>query len=66
MPMPDDLMGRPISAGPESPTQHLSELLHHILKVLVPCMKSYVKDDWDVSVSYLRKEIMIVIFMFVT
>ena len=51
MPVPPDLKGRPIIAGPESPTQRLSELLEKILSPLVPLLKSYVKDDWD----FLRK-----------
>ena len=48
---PDDLKGRPIIAGPNSPTQHLSKLLEKILSPLVPYIKSYIKDDWD----FLRK-----------
>ena len=44
---PEDLKGRPIIAGPNSPTQHLSELLEKILSPLVPYLKSYIKDDWD-------------------
>ena len=48
---PADLKGRPIIAGPNSPTQHLSKLLEKILSPLVPFMKSYIKDDWD----FLRK-----------
>ena len=45
---PNDLKGRPIVAGPNCPTKRLSELLDQILKPLVPQLKSYVKDDWDV------------------
>ena len=44
---PDDLKARPIVAGPNSPTQKLSELLEKILSPLVPRQKSYIKDDWD-------------------
>ena len=44
---PDDLKGRPISGGPESPTQQLSNLLEILLKPLVPTLKTYVKDDRD-------------------
>lgn len=44
---PQDLKGRPIIAGPNSPTQHLSQLLDKIISPIVPYMKSYVKDDWD-------------------
>ena len=51
MTVPDDLKGRPIIAGPESPTQRLSELLEKLLSPLVTLLKSYVKDDWD----FLRK-----------
>ena len=48
---PDDLKGRPISGGPESPTQRLSSLIEILLKPLVPTLKTYIKDDWD----FLRK-----------
>ena len=51
MTVPKDLKGRPIIAGPESPTQRLSELLEKLLSPLVTLLKSYVKDDWD----FLRK-----------
>ena len=51
METPWDLEGRPIVAGPISPTQHLSELTHYILSPLVPFITSYVKDDLD----FLRK-----------
>ena len=47
IPCPTDLKGRPIVAGPESPTQRLSELLEKILSPLVCHLKSYIKDDWD-------------------
>ena len=47
IPCPPDLKGRPIIAGPQSPTQRLSELVEKILSPLVPLLKSYVKDDWD-------------------
>ena len=48
---PKDLKGRAIVAGPQAPTQHLSELLEKLLSPLVPQLRSYVKDDWD----FLRK-----------
>ena len=48
---PEDLKGRAIVGGPQSPTQHLSELLEKLLSPLVPHLKSYVKDDWH----FLRK-----------
>ena len=51
MKTPLSLKGRPVIAGPSSPTQHLSELLETILAPLVPFLKSYIKDDWD----FLRK-----------
>ena len=47
MPCPPNLKGRPIIAGPQSPTQRLSELIEKILSPLVPLLKSYIKDDWD-------------------
>ena len=43
---PASLVGRPIIAGPASPTKHLSNLLDKILSPLVPKQKSYIKDDW--------------------
>ena len=47
MEAPQDLKGRPIIAGPEAPTQHLSALVEKIISPLVPKLKSYIKDDWD-------------------
>ena len=47
MDVPLDLKGRPITAGPTAPTHGLSELLEKILAPLVPCLKTYVKDDRD-------------------
>ena len=44
---PNDLQARPIVAGCNSPTQKLSELLEKILSPIVPELKSYIKDDWD-------------------
>ena len=44
---PDDLKGRPIIAGPISPTQRLSEFLDVILQPIVTTLKTYIKDDWD-------------------
>ena len=38
---PDDLKGRPISGGPESPTQRLSNVIEILLKPLVPTLKTY-------------------------
>ena len=46
-----DLVGRPIIAGTNAPTRHLSDLISDILKPIVLTQTSYVKDDWD----YLRK-----------
>ena len=44
---PEDLKGRPIVGGPNSPTQGISGLLEKILTPIVPCLKTYIKDDWD-------------------
>ena len=51
MDTPEDLKGRPIIAGPCSPTSRLSELLENILSPLVKHLQSFIKDDWD----FLRK-----------
>ena len=53
---PDDLSGRPIVAGPESPTQRLSHLIEILLKPIVPCLTTYIKDDWD-FLRFLPQEI---------
>ena len=37
---PDDQKGRPISGGPESPTQRLSNWIEILLKPLVPTLKT--------------------------
>ena len=47
MTVPEDLKGRPITAGPKAPTRGLSELLEKILSPFVPKLKTYVKDDKD-------------------
>ncbi len=47
MDTPKDLKGRPITAGPNTPTRGLSELLEKVLAPLVPNLKTYVKDDRD-------------------
>ena len=47
MDTPNDLKGRPITAGPNTPTRGLSELLEKILAPFVPKLKTYVKDDRD-------------------
>ena len=44
---PNSLKGRPIIAGPKSPSQRLSSILEKILTPLVPKLRSYIKDDWD-------------------
>ena len=44
---PEDLKTRLIISGPESPTQRLSCLVENLLKPIVPCLTTYVKDDWD-------------------
>ena len=43
---PDDLKGRPIISGPESPTQRLSCIIETLLKPIVPHLITYIKDDW--------------------
>ena len=55
MDTPQDLKGRPIIAGSNSPTNRLSELLEKILTPLVPHLKSYVKDDIDMLHKLPRK-----------
>ena len=47
LPVPEDLKGRPITAGPNSPTRGLCELLEKILSPFVPKLKTFVKDDRD-------------------
>ena len=54
---------RPIIAGPNSPTQHLSELLEKILYPLVPYLKSYIKDDWDFRKNYHHISIIIAAYI---
>ena len=44
---PPDLKGRPIVAGCNTPTRHLSELIEKILKPRVETQKTFIKDDWD-------------------
>ena len=44
---PESLKGRPIVAGPLSPTKHLAQLIDRILSPIVSQQKSYIKDDWD-------------------
>ena len=39
--------GRPVIVGPNSPTQRLSSLLQKMLALLLPKLKSYIKDDSD-------------------
>ena len=43
---PNELKCRPIVAGLKSPTQALSSPIEKILKPIVPCLTTYVKDDW--------------------
>ena len=43
----DDLKGRPIVGGPNSPNQSVSCLLEKILTPIVSCLKTYINDDWD-------------------
>lgn len=44
---PNSLKGCPIIAVPNSPTQRLSSLLQKMLALLLPKLKSYIKDDSD-------------------
>ena len=43
---PQSLKGRPIIAGPVSPTKNLSKLIGKILSPLVNKQITYIKDDW--------------------
>ena len=47
METPMDLKARPIISGTNSHTNRLSEILEKILTPLVPHLKSYVNDDYD-------------------
>ena len=42
-----DLIGRPIIAGINSQTRHLSDLIGKILSPIVKEQITYIKDDWD-------------------
>ena len=44
---PEDLKGKPIVGGPNSPTQSISGLLEKKLTPIVSCLKTYIKDEWD-------------------
>ena len=44
---PDDLKGRSIISGPESPTQRLSCIIETLLKPIVSHLITYIKDDWE-------------------
>ena len=44
---PEDLKARPIISGWESPTQQLSCLRENLPKPILPCLTTYVKDNWD-------------------
>ena len=55
MDTPQDLKGRPIIAGSNSPTNRLSELLEKLITPLVPQLRSYVKDDIDMLGKLPRK-----------
>ena len=45
----EDLKASLIISGPESPTHRVSCLIKNLLKPVVPCLATYVKDDWDFS-----------------
>ena len=47
MELPPTLKSRPICGGPKAVTQGASKLLDRILSPLVPCLRSYVKDEWN-------------------
>ena len=44
---PNDLKDRPIVAGPNSPTKVLSYLIEKLLKYIVPCLTTFIKNDSD-------------------
>ena len=44
---PENLKGRPIVGGLDSPTQSTSGLLEKKLTHIVSGLKAYIKDDWD-------------------
>ena len=46
VPKPNDLKSRSIVAGSNSPTQVLNSLVEKILKLIVPCLTTYMKDSW--------------------
>ena len=47
MQLPEDLKGRPVVGGPNSPIQVISGLLEKIFTPIVLCLKTYIKDDWN-------------------
>ena len=42
---PNDLKGRHIAGGPNSPTQDISDLLEKILAPIVSCLKKDIEED---------------------
>ena len=46
MQLPEDLKGRPVIGGPNSPIQDISGLLEKIVTLLFYVWK-HIKDDWD-------------------
>ena len=44
---PEDLKARPIISSPENPPQRLNCLIENLLKPIVPCLTTYVKDGWE-------------------
>ena len=44
---PEDLKGRSIAGGPNSPIQGVSDPLDKLLTPIVSYLKTYIKDDWD-------------------
>ena len=56
LPNPSDLQFRPIIAGPINPTSRLSNLIHILLKPLLPHIPSFIKDSQD-FLKFLPQEI---------
>ena len=60
-----DPKARSIMSGPESPTEPLSRLVENLLKPIVPCLTTYVKDDWDFYDFCLVSQVLTVYFIHV-
>ena len=44
---PKDLKARLIISAQESPTQRFSCLIENLLRPIVACLTTYMKNDWD-------------------